>query len=124
MSTEEAMLNMLRRVPSEDLDLLVTAINIQHEVGGNLAQILSTIGHTIRERVRIQGEIGVLTAQVKLSGYIIAFMPLALAVIIFVLNPEYIGQLFVWPWICMPIGSLIMVFFGFLAMRKIANIEV
>ena len=59
---------MLRRVPSEDLDLLVTAINIQHEVGGNLAQILTTIGHTIRERVRINGEIKVLTAQVQISG--------------------------------------------------------
>jgi tight adherence protein B len=124
MSNEEAMINMLRRVPSEDLDLLVTAINIQHEVGGNLAQILSTIGHTIRERVRIQGEIRVLTAQVKLSGYIIAVMPVVLALIIFVMNPGYMSQLFVWPWVCMPIGSLIMIFFGFLAMRKIANIQV
>jgi tight adherence protein B len=124
MSNEEAMINMLRRVPSEDLDLLVTAINIQHEVGGNLAQILSTIGHTIRERVRIQGEIRVLTAQVKMSGYIIAVMPVILAVIIFLMNPGYMSQLFVWPWVCMPIGSLIMIFFGFLAMRKIANIQV
>jgi tight adherence protein B len=88
MSTEEAMVNMLKRVPSEDLDLLVTAINIQHEVGGNLAQILSTIGHTIRERVRIHGEIKVLTAQVQLSGYIISALPIALAGIIFMLNPN------------------------------------
>jgi tight adherence protein B len=124
MSTEEAMQNMLRRVPSEDLDLLVTAINIQHEVGGNLAQILSTIGHTIRERVRIHGEIKVLTAQVQLSGYIISAMPILLAGVIFVMNPEYIGGLFVWPWICMPIGALIFIVFGFLAMRKIAAIEV
>jgi tight adherence protein B len=124
MSTEEAMLNMLRRVPSEDLDLLITAINIQHEVGGNLAQILSTIGHTIRERVRIKGEIKVLTAQVQLSGYIIAFLPLALAVVIFMMNPGYMMGLFVWPWICMPIGSLILVGCGFLAMKKISSIEV
>jgi tight adherence protein B len=124
MSTEEAMQNMLRRVPSEDLDLLVTAINIQHEVGGNLAQILSTIGHTIRERVRIQGEIKVLTAQVQLSGYIISAMPVFLGGIIFLMNPSYIGGLFVWPWICMPIGATIMILFGFLAMRKISTIEV
>src|SRR6476620_11209985 len=124
MSTEEALQNMLRRVPSEDLDLLVTAINIQHEVGGNLAQILTTIGHTIRERVRIHGEIKVLTAQVQLSGYIISAMPVFLAVIIFVMNPGYIMELFVWPWICMPIGALILVCCGFLAMRKIASIEV
>jgi tight adherence protein B len=88
ISNKEAMENLLRRVPSEDLDLLVTAINIQHEVGGNLAQILTTIGHTIRERVRIKGEISVLTAQVKFSGYIISLMPIVLAGIIFVLNPE------------------------------------
>lgn len=124
MSTEEAMQNLLRRVPSEDLDLLVTAINIQHEVGGNLAQILSTIGHTIRERVRIKGEIGVLTAQVQLSGYLISFMPIGLAGFIFLLNPGYISQLFAWPWICMPIGALIMVAIGFGVMKKIATIEV
>ena len=69
------MENLLNRVPSDDLDLLVTAINIQHEVGGNLAQILTTIGHTIRERVRIKGEIRVLIAQVQISGYIITAMP-------------------------------------------------
>jgi tight adherence protein B len=124
MSTEEALHNMLRRVPTEDLDLLVTAINIQHEVGGNLAQILSTIGHTIRERVRIHGEIKVLTAQVQLSGYIISAMPIFLAAVIFVMNPGYIGALFVWPWICMPIGAVILISLGFLAMRKIAAIEV
>jgi tight adherence protein B len=124
MSTEEAMQNLLRRVPSEDLDLLVTAINIQHEVGGNLAQILATIGHTIRERVRIKGEVGVLTAQVQLSGYLISFMPIGLAGIIFLMNPGYISQLFAWPWICMPIGALVMVVIGFLVMKKIATIEV
>ena len=124
ISHQDAMANLLRRVPSDDLDLLITAINIQHEVGGNLAQILTTIGHTIRERVRIKGEIGVLTAQVKYSSYIVTLMPPGLAVIIFMLNPQYIGGLFVWPWICMPIASAFMVTIGFFAMRKIANIEV
>lgn len=124
ISHKEAMENMLRRVPSDDLDLLVTAINIQHEVGGNLAQILTTIGHTIRERVRIKGEISVLTAQVKFSGYIVSAMPIGLAILVFMLNPEYIGRLFAWPWICMPIASAIMIVLGFFAMRKIAAIEV
>jgi tight adherence protein B len=124
ISHKEAMENMLRRVPSDDLDLLVTAINIQHEVGGNLAQILTTIGHTIRERVRIKGEIAVLTAQVKFSGYIVSLMPVGLAGVIFMLNPDYIGGLFAWPWICMPIASCVMVVVGFFVMRKIASIEV
>jgi tight adherence protein B len=124
ISTEDALMNLLRRVPSEDLDLLVTAINIQHEVGGNLAQILTTIGHTIRERVRIQGEIKVLTAQVQLSGYIISAMPVVLGFVIFVMNPAYIKELFVWPWICMPIGASLMIIAGFFAMKKISTIEV
>lgn len=124
ISHQEAMANMLRRVPSDDLDLLVTAINIQHEVGGNLAQILTTIGHTIRERVRIKGEIGVLTAQVQLSGYIITALPVGLAGFVFLLNPDYIMEMMAWPWICMPIASLIMIIIGFFVMRKIASIEV
>lgn len=124
ISNQEAMSNLLRRVPSEDLDLLITAINIQHEVGGNLAQILTTIGHTIRERVRIKGEIGVLTAQVQLSGYIITALPIGLALLIFMLNPSYILGIFVWPYICMPIASGIMILMGFLIMRKITAIEV
>jgi len=120
----DAMHNMLRRIPSDDLDLLVTAINIQHEVGGNLAQILSTIGHTIRERVRIKGEIGVLTAQARLSGYIISAMPVAMAGFIFLMNPDYMSSMFVMPWICMPIGASVIIVLGFFAMKKIANIEV
>jgi tight adherence protein B len=124
ISHQEAMENLLRRVPSDDLDLLVTAINIQHEVGGNLAQILTTIGHTIRERVRIKGEIGVLTAQVQISGYVITAMPVGLAAIIFVVNPGYMMTLFAWPWICMPIASVIMIVLGYLVMRKITAIEV
>ncbi|MEA2583449.1 MAG: tight adherence protein [Thermomicrobiales bacterium] len=124
ISNQEAMENLLRRVPSDDLDLLVTAINIQHEVGGNLAQILSTIGHTIRERVRIKGEIGVLTAQVQISGYIITAMPIALGLLIFLMNPTYMLGLFVWPYICMPIASLVMIVIGYFVMRKITAIEV
>lgn len=124
ISNQEAMENLLRRVPSDDLDLLVTAINIQHEVGGNLAQILTTIGHTIRERVRIKGEIGVLTAQVQISGYIISLMPIGLAALIFMMNPGYMMGMFVWPYICMPIAALFMIASGFLIMRKITSIEV
>ncbi len=60
---EAALDNLLRRIPSEDLDFLVTAINVQREVGGNLAEIMDTISFTIRERVKIKGEIRVLTSQ-------------------------------------------------------------
>lgn len=124
ISLAAALDHLLERVPSDDLDFLVTAINIQHEVGGNLAQILTTIGHTIRERVRIQGEIGVLTAQVKLSGTIVTLIPIGLAGLLFLINPGYMGGLFAWPYIVMPVGSLIMTGLGGFAMQKIANIEV
>lgn len=124
ISLKEALGHLLQRVPSDDVDFMITAINIQHEVGGNLAQILTTIGHTIRERVRIQGEIGVLTAQVKLSGTIVTLVPIALAGILFLINPTYMSGLFVWPYILMPVASLFMTGIGGFAMKKIASIEV
>src|SRR5207237_10186444 len=89
LSPQDALNNLLRRMPSEDLDLLITAINIQYEVGGNLAQILDTISHTIRERVRIKGEIQVLTAQGRVSGYLIAVLPIVIALAVSVINPGY-----------------------------------
>jgi len=122
---EEALLNMLRRVPSDDLDLMITAINIQGRVGGNMAEILDTIGHTIRERVRIKGEIRVLTAQQMISGYILTLLPIGLALVLYLLNKEYIGRMFTDPcgWIMLG-TSVIMVVTGFLIIRKIVDIEV
>lgn len=124
ISPQVALNNLLRRVPSEDLDLMVSAINIQHEIGGNLGQILDIIGETIRERVRIQGEIRVLVAQQQLAGYIITGMPFALAGGMFMLNPGYMKQVLVWPWVCLPIGAVILILCGFLVMRKIVAIKV
>jgi tight adherence protein B len=124
ISHQEAMSNLLRRVPSDDLDLLITAINVQHEVGGNLSQILDTIGHTIRERVRIKGEISVLTAQGQMSGYVITFIPIVLGVVLYFINPSYMSQILAWPWICMPIGAGVLVAIGFFVMQKIVSIEV
>ena len=124
IANQEAMAHLLRRIPSDDLDLLVTAINIQYEVGGNLAQILDVIGHTIRERVRIKGEITVLTAQQSISGYVISALPVVLAGALFLVSPDYISKIFHWPWVCMPILSGVMIVAGFLVMKKITNIEV
>lgn len=124
ISTHHALDNLLRRVPSEDLDLLVSAISIQHEVGGNLGQILDVIGETIRERVRIKGEIGVLTSQQQLSGYVISGLPLVLGVGMYLINRDYMMGMFVWPWICLPIGALILEGIGFMVMKKIVAIEV
>ncbi len=128
-STEEALQNLLRRVPSDDLDLLITAVSIQMEVGGNLAQILDTIGHTIRERVRIKGEISTLTAQGRISSWIITGLPIGLAMFITVVNPDYMAPLFTFgmppeAWCCMPVTSLFMIALGYFAIQKIIDIEV
>jgi tight adherence protein B len=122
---EEALNNMLRRVPSDDLDLLITAVNIQGKVGGNLAEILDTIGHTIRERVRIKGEIRVLTAQQMISGYILTALPVILGLVLYSINKTYIGRMFSDPcgWIMLGVAAL-MIVSGFLIIRKIVNIEV
>lgn len=125
LSNERAMNNMLRRIPSDDLDLMITAVNVQHEVGGNLAEILETISHTIRERIRIKGEIKVLTAQGMISGYVISFLPVGLGLILYAMNPEYIGRMFEVPcgWAMIATGT-ISTTIGYIAIRKIVNIEV
>ena len=88
---------MVRRVKSEDLELMTTAIAIQHQVGGNLAEILDSIAFTIRERVRIKGEIRTLTAQQRMSGYVVGFLPFGLACFIFVAAPEFFDPMFAKP---------------------------
>jgi tight adherence protein B len=125
LSNERAMNNMLRRIPSDDLDLMITAVNVQHEVGGNLAEILETISHTIRERIRIKGEIKVLTAQGMISGYVISFLPVGLGLILFAMNPNYMGAMFKEPcgWAMVAVG-VVMTTIGFIAIRKIVTIEV
>jgi tight adherence protein B len=124
LSTQEALNNLVKRMPSEDLDLMITAVNIQQEVGGNLAVILDTIGHTIRERVRIKGEIRTLTAMGRISGYIISALPLFLGIVITLINPKYMASMFNLPWLCMPICGGIMVIIGFLVIQKIVTIDV
>lgn len=128
ISMDRALDNLLRRIPSEDLDLVVAAINVQREVGGNLAEILDTISHTIRERVRIKGEIRVLTSQVMYSGRFLSMMPLFIFGALWVLNRPYMMQFFNPETRVVGIIALIisgvMIISGYFVMRKISNIEV
>lgn len=125
---ERALDNLHRRIPSVDLDLVITAMNVQREVGGNLAEILGTISHTIRERVRIKGEIRVLTSQVMTSGKFLAAMPVFLAVGLYFLNRNYMMNFFDprTRWIGIPalIIGAVMIFIGYNIMKKIADIQV
>jgi tight adherence protein B len=124
---ETALENLYRRIPSDDLDFVITAVNVQREVGGNLSEILDTISFTIRERVRIKGEIRVLTSQVRTSGTAMALIPIFLVVFLWFLNPEYMGSFFDKGPLCGfgalgLAGTLIVV--GYVIMMKIADIEV
>ena len=93
VALQPALNNLVRRVASEDVELMVTAINIQSQVGGNLATVLDSIAFTIRERVRIQGEIQTLTAMQRYSGYVITLLPVGLGAILFLISPTYIGRM-------------------------------
>src|SRR5580765_863243 len=129
---EQALENMVRRVRSDDLELMATAISIQHTVGGNLAEILDSIAYTIRERVRIKGEIRTLTAQQRLSGYVVGFLPIGLAAFLFIAAPNFMDAMFLNPpaVLGLPAGVVIlmfggfMMFIGFLIIRRIVDIEV
>ena len=129
---EQAMENMVRRVRSDDLELMATAINIQHTVGGNLAEILDSIAYTIRERIRIQGEIRTLTAQQRLSGYVVGFLPIGLAGFLFIAAPNFMNAMFLNPpaILGLPAGVILlmvggfMMFIGFMLIRRIVDIEV
>jgi tight adherence protein B len=125
---EKSLANLLRRIPSEDLDFVVTSINVQREVGGNLAEIMDIISYTIRERVRIKGEIRVMTSQVTYSGKILSLMPVFLVVILYFLNRDYIMELFT-PQnvVCGSIAvgtAVLLIIVGYVVMNKIAKIEV
>ena len=123
---EKALENLLRRIPSEDLDFVVTAINVQREVGGNLAEIMDVISYTIRERVRIKGEIRALTAQAIYSGRALAVMPIGLLCILYFLNRSYVMEFFkngFCGWLPL-VAAGILIAFGYFVMTRIANVEV
>jgi len=132
IALQPALNNLVRRVASEDLELLVTAINIQSQVGGNLATVLDSIAFTIRERVRIIGEINTLTAMQRYSGYVITLLPVGLAGILFVISPSYITAMFEKPpeTFGLPTGiiflgvGLISMGIGYIFIRRIVDIKV
>jgi tight adherence protein B len=132
LAFDVALENMVRRVRSDDLELMATAITIQHQVGGNLAEILDSIAFTIRERVRIKGEIRTLTAQQRMSGYVVAFLPIGLVLVLVVIAPKFMEPMFMNPpgifglpaGVIILIGAGIMMFSGFMLIQRIVKIEV
>jgi tight adherence protein B len=124
-SPDEALQNITKRIASADFDLVATAYSIHRTVGGNLAEILDNIAYTIRERVRIKGEIATLTAQARASGTLITFLPIVLAAFMFFVTPSYFRPMFdnFIGWILIAIG-IFMIFIGNLIIRRVIAIEV
>jgi tight adherence protein B len=122
---EEALNHLKDRMPSEDLDLMIQSILIQRQIGGNLAVILETIVQTIRDRNKIQRQIRTLTAQGRMSGLVIGLLPIVIAILLYVIEPEYIGTLFVHPIGLMLLGAgAVSGTIGFVLIRKLTRIEV
>lgn len=125
VSPQDALQHLVRRVASDDLDLLVTAILVQFEVGGNLSKILDSIANTIRERVKLKGEIKTMSAQGRLSGWMLSGLPMAVGGILMLIAPSYIGKLFTpGPWLALPFCGGLGILFGMFVIGKLVDIEV
>ena len=132
LALQPALNNLVVRVASEDLELMVTAIQIQAQVGGNLATVLDSIANTIRERIRIKGEINTLTAMQRYSGYVITLLPVALGLLLFVISPSYMTPMLEKPpeAFGLPLGviffiiGLISMGIGYFFIRRIVDIKV
>lgn len=124
LSMSQALNNLVARMQNDDLYLVVTAININSQVGGNLVTMLQAVTSTIRERIRLFGEVRVLTAQQRFGSMLLSFLPIAIAAGMFVLRPDYMNRLFEPQVICIPIGAGIMVVLGNIVIRRLGKIEV
>jgi tight adherence protein B len=125
LTMEDALAHMVRRIRSEDLDMTVTAINVQREVGGNLAEVLDSISHTIRERVRIQGEIRALTSYGRGAGTLLSALPVVLSGLIYLIQPEFMVDLFShtcgYIMVAVAVAGIVL---GYVVIRKIVDIDV
>jgi tight adherence protein B len=124
-SVDDALDHLVERVNNEDLELVVAAIHIQNEVGGSLAEVLATISDTVRERIKFKGDIQAMTGQQRMTGWLLTALPFVIATGMMLLNPSYMMGLFQ-PGLMLliPIGAVIMVIIGNLAMRWMMKIEV
>ncbi len=124
-SVDDALDHLVERVDNEDLELVVAAIHIQNEVGGSLAEVLATISDTIRERIKFKGDIQAMTGQQRMTGWLLTALPFVIATAMMLLNPDYMMGLFQPGLIlAIPIGAVVLVVIGNLAMRWMMKIEV
>jgi tight adherence protein B len=125
VSMNDALLNMVSRVPVEDLRYFVIAVLIQREAGGNLAEILGSIAGIIRERLKLLGKVRVLSAEGRLSAWVLGVLPFAILGLLTVLNPGYISVFWTDPAGVQLAGvAITMMLFGILWMRKVVRIHI
>ncbi len=122
-SMNEALRRLGERMANDELDMVITAINIQNEVGGSLSEILENIAETIEERIRLQGEIRAITAQQRMSALLITALPFILALIISVISPGYLNPMFEPGWRWLPLSALFMMGIGQLLMRRMLRVD-
>jgi tight adherence protein B len=122
---QEALVHLGRRVNSDDLELLVIAILVQFEIGGNLSRILDSIASTIRERVKLMGEIRTMSAQGRMAGWVLSGLPVAIGGLLMLIAPSYMGGLFTpGPWLVLPAAAFVGVVMGSMVINKLVAIEV
>lgn len=122
---EEALVNMAKRVGSDDLELVVTATNISRQLGGNMAEMFETLSTTIRERFRLEGKIDALTSQGKLQGWVVGAMPLILGMVLNYMRPDLMQPMLdhIFGYILVAV-ICVMEILGMLIIRRIVNIDI
>jgi tight adherence protein B len=124
-SLSDALDHLVERVQNDDLELVVTAVHIQSEVGGSLADVLDTISRTIRERIQLKGQIQAMTSQQRITGTVLSALPFLLGTVLFLMSPDYMSGILQpgWP-LLIPVGATIMVIFGNIVMGQVTKIDV
>ena len=120
----EALDNLSDRMQNRDLSLVVSAININSQVGGNLTTMISVVTDTIRERIQLFSEVRVLTSQQRYTGYLLTLLPFIVAAVLFIMNPEYMSRIFQPDLLCIPIGAVVSVLIGNLIIRQMVKIDI
>jgi tight adherence protein B len=125
VTLDAALEHLVERMENDDLELIIASIQVQNEVGGSLAEVLETIAETVRERIQLKGEVRALTAQQRMSGWLLTGLPFGVATIMMLVNPDYMMGLFE-PGLMrfIAIGAVVMIVVGNIVMRLVTRIEV
>ena len=126
ISLSQALDNLSTRMENQDLDLVVTAVKIHDQVGGNLSTMLEAVTETVRERDRLFREARVITTQQRYTSYMISILPIGIGLMMFMINPDYMMQMFIngFPWILIPVFAVLGIIAGHFVLQRITKIEV